>query len=156
MDIDDLLDRFAALRHPCDLDLLLFFARHPRALLTSDQLATRLGYGTKRIADSLERLLECGLLTRMQNPTHAARMYVFDLAGSGSDGLRSLLAYAATREGRLAIRAALTRRMPASTGPSAGTARDIPNPRPLVVRSQSPPETRVQSELADQRAGGRS
>lgn len=156
MDIDDLLDRLGALRHPCDLDLLLFFARHPRALLTSDQLATRLGYEPKRIADSLDLLLASGLLTRSQNPTHAARMYVFDLIGPGSEGLRSLLAYAATRAGRLAIKAALTRRMPAGTGPSAGSGRHTANPRPLVVRSQSPRDLRMQSELGHQRAGGRS
>jgi hypothetical protein len=29
---------------PCDLDLLIFFARHPRILLASEQLAVLLGY----------------------------------------------------------------------------------------------------------------
>jgi hypothetical protein len=74
-DADRLLDRIGMLRHPCDLDLLLFVARHPRTLITSKQIAAWLGYELKQIADSLEVLLEGGLRTRRQNPTHAARRY---------------------------------------------------------------------------------
>jgi hypothetical protein len=77
-----LLDRIGVLKPACDLDLLVFFARHPRALLTSEQLAAWLGYELKQIAESLEVLLEAGLLARTQNPTHAARMYVFSIGGS--------------------------------------------------------------------------
>jgi hypothetical protein len=81
-DADRLLDRIGMLRHPCDLDLLLFVARHPRTLITSKQIAAWLGYELKQIADSLEVLLEGGLRTRRQNPTHAARMYVFAIGGT--------------------------------------------------------------------------
>lgn len=37
-----LLDRIGVLGHPSDLDLLIFFARHPRSLLASEHLATLL------------------------------------------------------------------------------------------------------------------
>ena len=33
-----MLDRMRGIRHPCDLDLLLFFYRHPCALLSAEQL----------------------------------------------------------------------------------------------------------------------
>jgi hypothetical protein len=63
-------------RHPCDLDLLLFFVRHPTALLASETLASYAGYDMKVIARSLERLLVAGLIVRRQTATHSARLYV--------------------------------------------------------------------------------
>ena len=39
-----LLDRIGILRDRCDLDLLLFFVRHPRVLLSSEQIAALRGY----------------------------------------------------------------------------------------------------------------
>ncbi|MGH9330461.1 MAG: hypothetical protein ACRD09_08465 [Vicinamibacterales bacterium] len=60
---------------------MLFFARHPRTLLISEQLAVWLGYELKQIAGSLDVLMAAGLLTRTQNPTHAARLYVFAIKG---------------------------------------------------------------------------
>jgi hypothetical protein len=44
------------MRHPCDLDLLIFFARHQRTLMGSEQLAILLGYEFKQIAVSLDIL----------------------------------------------------------------------------------------------------
>jgi hypothetical protein len=41
-----------------------------------------LGYELKQIADSLEVLLNAEVLTRTQNPTHTARMYVLSAATS--------------------------------------------------------------------------
>ena len=111
-DVHRLLDHVGMLRHPCDLDLLLFFARHPRTLITSEQIAVWLGYELKQIADSLEILLEGGLLTRTQNPTHAARLYVLAIGGTTGGWLPSLLELASTRQGRLAIREVLSRRAP--------------------------------------------
>jgi hypothetical protein len=102
-----LLDRIGVLRRPCDLDLLLFFIRHPRALLSSDQIAAFLGYEVKRLGESLDVLVTAELLTRMQTPTSAARMYVFAVGGPHGDWLPSLVELASTREGRLAMRAAL-------------------------------------------------
>jgi len=112
MEIDDarqLLDRTGILRNACDLDLLLFFARHSRALLSSESLAGFLGYDLKDIADSLEVLLAGGLLNRKQTSAHAARLYV--LADSEpNEWIASFLAFASTRPGRLALKQALVRR----------------------------------------------
>jgi hypothetical protein len=102
-----LLDQIGVLRRPCDLDLLLFFIRHPRALLSSDQIAAFLGYEVKRLGESLDVLVTAELLTRTQTPTSAARMYVFAVGGPHGDWLPSLVELASTREGRLAMRAAL-------------------------------------------------
>jgi hypothetical protein len=99
-DLGSLLDRIGAIREACDLDLLLFFYRHPRALLTGDQLVAYLGYDRERIEDSIEGLIEAGLLTRSQNPARAARLYVLALDGVPGELLSSLARIAATREGR--------------------------------------------------------
>ncbi|PYM87970.1 MAG: hypothetical protein DME08_28220, partial [Candidatus Rokuibacteriota bacterium] len=60
--IGDLLDRIGCLRHPCDLDLLLFFSRHPRAYLLSERLAEYVGYELPQVAQSLETVITAGLL----------------------------------------------------------------------------------------------
>jgi len=101
-DLGSLLERIGAIRDACDLDLLLFFHRHPRALLTREKLAACLGYDLERIEDSIERLIEAGLLTRTQNPARAARLYVLELDGVPGELLSSLAKIAATREGRQA------------------------------------------------------
>ena len=93
-----LLESIGTLRHSCDLDLLLFFHRHPRSLLTSERLAAYVGYDLNQIARSLDLLTEAGLLERSQNPTHAARMYLLKTPETG--WLGSLLTIASTREGR--------------------------------------------------------
>lgn len=95
---EHLLNRIGVLRHPCDLDLVLFFHRHPRALLTSDRLAAYVGYDLQQVGRSLDLLTEAGLLERSQNPTRAARMYVLKAPDSG--WLLSLIEIASTREGR--------------------------------------------------------
>ena len=138
--VDRLLDQIDVLRHPCDLDLLLFFARHPRALLTSEQLAIWLGYESQRIADSLEILLAAGFLTRTLNPTHAARMYVFDINGTG-EWLPPLLELTSTREGLLSMKEALAARVQNDIGgPVARGLVATPHrrrARPFVVRRKS-------------------
>jgi hypothetical protein len=103
-----LLHSIGFLRHRCDLDLLLFFVRHPRSLLTSDQIAAYLGYDLKRIGDSLENLLSAKLLTRSQSAAHAARLYVFEVSGTPGGWLPSLVEAVSKREGRLALRQAMT------------------------------------------------
>jgi hypothetical protein len=112
-----LLDRIEVLRHPSDLDLLLFFGRHPRSLLASEQLAAFLGYGVKAVAASLDLLQGAALITRTPNPSHAAQLYVFSADGPGGEWLPELLKLASTREGRLAIIWELRRR-------AAGPIRD--------------------------------
>ena len=133
-----LLDQIAVLRRGCDLDLLIFFARHPRSLLASESLAGFLGYDLKEVAESLEVLLSAGLLTRTQTPAHAARLYVLAVegtnGGSTAEWLPSLVALASTREGRLALREALTHRRGEGTGTVASRERrSLSGPRRIVA-----------------------
>src|SRR5262245_34383474 len=95
---EHLLGRVGVLRHPCDLDLLLFFHRHPRAILTSERLAAYVGYDLNQLARALDRLTDAGLVERSQSPTHAARLYVLKTPGTG--WLASVLDIASTQEGR--------------------------------------------------------
>ena len=108
-DIRRLLDRSEVIRHTCDLDLLLFFVRHPRVLLASEQIAAFLGYELQCIAESLDGLLAAGLLRGMQNPSHAARMYIFVSNETTDRWLSPLLQLASSRAGRLRLRKALAR-----------------------------------------------
>ena len=118
-DAAQLLERIGVLRSRCDLDLLLFFARHPAALLTSEQLANWLGHELKAIAASLDVLQQARLIERHQNPSHAARMYVFRADPAGGGWLPSLLRLAKTREGRLALLATLSSRSGAEESSSS-------------------------------------
>lgn len=95
-----MLDRIPGLRHACDLDLLLFFYRHPRALLTGEHLVAYLGYDHDQAAKSLEGLIEAGLVSRSQNPSYTARLYVLELDALPGDLLSAFLKIAATRPGR--------------------------------------------------------
>jgi hypothetical protein len=110
--IGDLLRRIGCLRHPCDLDLLLFFHRHPRAFLLSERLAEYVGYALPQVAESLETLITAGLLRRSPDSTHPAQLYVLTARSSLGGWLSSLLRIAATREGRLAVLHALTQQSP--------------------------------------------
>lgn len=96
-----MLDRIRGIRHGCDLDLLLFFYRHPCALLTAEQLVAYLGYDNERVAKSLDGLIEAGLVARSQSPAHAARLYVLEMGALPGGLLSSFLKIAATRQGRL-------------------------------------------------------
>ena len=102
-----LLKRLSALQRPCDLDLLVFFSKHARTLMSSEQLAQLLGYEINEIARSLDILLAAGFLTQTQNPARLARMYVFATDGTNSDPLQAFVDFASTREGRLELRRAL-------------------------------------------------
>ena len=107
-DARTLLNRIPALQRPCDLDLLVFFARHWRALLSSDQLARLLGYPLKEIARSRDALVAAGLLTRAQDPTRPQRMYVLDSECMNGGPLPAIVTMASTPGGRLSLRRALT------------------------------------------------
>lgn len=103
-----LLARTPFIRNACDLDLIVFLQRHPRTLLTSEQLAGFLGYNLKDIAKALESLIDVGLVERTaQQSLHAARMFTLLLDGPHGGGIRPLLDLAFTREGREAILQAL-------------------------------------------------
>ena len=120
-DVREILDRIGVITHPCDVDLLVFFFRHPRTLMTSEQIAAFLGYDQAQVADSLDLLIEAKFLERTPSPSHPARLYVFTVTGPGGGWLPALLRHAITRSGRLAIRQALSGRSPGR--PQAGPRR---------------------------------
>jgi hypothetical protein len=99
----------AGLRDACDLDLLLFFSRHPRVVLSSEQLAAYVGYELVQIARALDRLLETGLLRRTLNQGASGRMYVLEL-DPAEEWLASLRRVCATPDGRNALKGLLKQR----------------------------------------------
>jgi hypothetical protein len=102
-------EQIGPLRTPCDLDVLLFFSRHSRSLLSSEKLAEYVGYDVKQIGRSLDLLIAAGVLKRSQHATHEARLYVF-IANPFPPWLKSLLTRASTRAGRAVLIARLKRR----------------------------------------------
>jgi DNA-binding MarR family transcriptional regulator len=87
------------LKHPCDLDLLLFFSRHPTAIMASEQIAAFAGYDLAQVARSLDVLVGAGVLRRSINPTHVGRLYSFTTEG-GAGWLPWVLRVASTPDGR--------------------------------------------------------
>jgi hypothetical protein len=61
----------------------------------------------KKIAKAIETFVEGGVLERIQNPAHAARLYVLALNDPPGGGLRAILELASTRPGRQEILALL-------------------------------------------------
>ncbi|TME76825.1 MAG: MarR family transcriptional regulator [Chloroflexi bacterium] len=119
--VEHVLDQAGSrLGHPCDVDLLRFFRRHPRALLTSEQLAACVGYDVQKVSRSLDSLIGAGLVTRSPTPKSSARMYVLTSGGTHGGWLKSLLEVAATPEGRRALLQALARRHSPGGRPEAG------------------------------------
>ena len=131
--IERLLDRVAIIRDACDLDLVLFFSRHPRTLITSEELARFVGYDRQRIARSLDSLIAGDIVRRSQNNAHAARMYVLQTTGPAGGWLPSLLSAASTREGRAAIIVALAARSASGSTDTRATVRERVAPRRLRV-----------------------
>ena len=103
------------LRHPCDLDLLLFFHRHPRVLVPSERLAAFVGHDGKRVRRSLDTLTEAGVLRHSPHPAHEARLYVLIRGASDGGWLEALLTAASTDEGHAALMRALKARTPEPT-----------------------------------------
>jgi hypothetical protein len=99
----------AGLRDACDLDLLLFFSRHPRVVLTSEQLAAYVGYELQQVARALDLLLGTGLLKRTLNQGAPGRMYVLEVSRV-EEWLEPLRHVCATPDGRNALKALLKRR----------------------------------------------
>ena len=139
-----LLQRAAIFQHPCDLDLLLFFVGHPRTILTSELLATFLGYELKQIADSLEILLGAGLISRTQTSAHAARLYLLVDDGPDYPWLPLILEMGSTRKGRILLKKALAlRRRGESDEPSISGVREKKSigeevaPPPLPFRADN-------------------
>ena len=95
------------IRDACHLDVLVFLYRHPRTLLTSEQLAALVGYDMRQVGKALDGFVDAGILERIQSSTHAARMYLLSLHGPQGGGSKPLLELASTREGRRSILEAL-------------------------------------------------
>jgi hypothetical protein len=89
----------AGLTHPCDLDLVLFFHRHPTALMASEHIAAFAGYDLAQVARSLDLLVRIGVLRRSLNPTHIGRLYHFSADGA-REALQPILQVASTPDGR--------------------------------------------------------
>ena len=107
---NSLLEQAGIFRNACDLDLFLFFVGHPRSILTSESVATFLGYELKRIAESLEVLIGAGVIRRTQTSAHAARLYVLVTEDTDRQWLPALLEMASTRAGRVLLKTALAPR----------------------------------------------
>jgi DNA-binding MarR family transcriptional regulator len=123
--VEELLES-SGTQHPCDLDLLVFFHRHPRVLLTSEQLAARTGYDLKQVARSLDFLIERGLLRRRLNHGRVARVYFFRTDG-GEAWVERLLRLGLTPDGRRVLIRQLRERASRATGADAdrqGRARE--------------------------------
>jgi hypothetical protein len=100
-EVKELLACVSIIRSACDLDLLVFFFRHPRSLLTSEQIAVFLGYEMNHVAHSIDAFIAADFLRRTQHRKHAGRLYLLALNGSeGGGGLNALLKLALTRQGR--------------------------------------------------------
>ena len=99
----------AGLRDACDLDLLLFFARHPRVVLSSEQLAAYIGYELAQVARALDRVVEIGLLRRTLNQGAPGRMYVLEV-GDAEGWLEPLQQVCETPDGRNALKGLLKQR----------------------------------------------
>jgi len=110
---------------------VLFFHRHPRALLPADRLAALVGHNLKQVTQSLDLLTDAGLLEPSQRPTPATRLYVLNTPDDG--WLAALLEIAATHEGRRnlieALRGRATAEGSADFSPKAKTARSRVAPR---------------------------
>lgn len=118
------------LRNGCDLDMLLFFRRHPHVLLTGDYLTRYLGYDLHQVGNSLDRLIAGGFIRKTQHATHPARMYLLsDGSGDDNGSLDALLELASTPDGRRAVIEALRGAAPAGPGAASGkAAADAPPP----------------------------
>jgi hypothetical protein len=118
----------AGLRDACDLDLLLFFSRHPRVVLSSEQLAAYVGYDLPQVARALDLLLGAGLLKRTLHHGAPGRMYVLEI-DHGEDWLEPLRRACATPDGRNALRLFLKQRR----SPIRGATGDLSDGRRSVA-----------------------
>lgn len=104
-------------RAASELDVLVFLHRHPRTLLTIEQLAAFVGYDMKEVAKAIDAFIEAGLLERTQNPNHAARMYLLVIDGPWGGGVAEFLRLASTLQGRRDILQILASPHPRSESP---------------------------------------
>lgn len=106
--VHELLERINPIQDQTDLDLLLFFFRHPNAILAIEVLAAAVGHDLGRVEESLEGLIEAGLIERLKHRTLPVDSFVF--RPTEQDSLVALLQIASSRTGRLALLEALQKR----------------------------------------------
>src|SRR5262245_27408803 len=127
---------------PCDLHLLVFFHRHPRAVLPSERLALYVGFDIAEVAKSLDTLIAAGLLTRVQGPTRSGRMYLLTSSGPSGGWIDALLRLASTRQGRVAVLTILAEREPDSPTPGGPTRTTAGNTRRQQAMGRAATEVR--------------
>ena len=135
----ELVARIGVLHQLSDLDLLIFFARHPRILIASEPLAALTGYGPQQTAESLEVLVNAGLITRSQKPPRTPSLYLF-VPAAGAEWIHELFKLATTRTGRIALRRALAAR---SQAPRAA----LPDAAGIPVEARAPRRFLVTTSL---------
>jgi hypothetical protein len=99
----------AGIRTACEFDVLLFFSRHPRVVLSDEQLATYVGHEIHQVARALELLLSAGLLNLVRNPSASTAMYVLAVERV-EQWLEPVRRLCATPDGRHALRTSLKAR----------------------------------------------
>ena len=88
------------LTHPCDLDLLMYFSRHPLALLTRKGLSRAVGYDARQIKASVDALVAAKLLQGSSSTCRPrAELYRFT-PGVWTTVLPGLLQFASSADGR--------------------------------------------------------
>ena len=122
----------ADLRNACHLDLLLFFSRHPRVVLSSEQLAAYVGYDLAEVARALDRLLVAGHLKRALNHGAPGRMYILEV-DHAEEWLEPLQRVCATPEGRNALKAVLRERSQTDLPVGEPGHRRFSGARPIVT-----------------------
>jgi hypothetical protein len=96
---------------PRDLDVLIFFCRHPNALLTRDDLAARVGYNVHEVGTSIEVLIAAGLLGCSGDAAERPRSeaFLYRLMPGRWDAILGPLSWlTSSADGRRSLRRALT------------------------------------------------
>jgi hypothetical protein len=99
------------LASPCDLDVLLFVHRHPRALLGLDDLARGAGYSVREVRASIEALTAAGLVAcaKRTSEDHTSSTVFYEFTPGTWDAIvPTLLWVASSADGRRVLRRALS------------------------------------------------
>lgn len=101
---------------PCDLDVLVFAERHPRALLAIDDIARAVGHDPPDVRESIETLTVAGLIActkmRRDDPPgdHGVGVLFYEFTPGTWDAMLPALCWvAASADGRRVLRQALLR-----------------------------------------------
>jgi hypothetical protein len=101
------------LNSPCDLDVLMFAQRHPRALLGIDDIARTVGHDREQVRLSVETLTAAGLIacTKIRHEHHEVAVLFYEFTPGTWGALLPALCWVATSaDARRVLRRALLRR----------------------------------------------